>query len=798
MSLPQRTRQWILVLSGLLLLALLILIVLASLRSSIQSPTPSYLLHDRHGEFLAELESADHHGYGYWPLPNLPDRVVKATLALEDKRFWSHPGVDVIAIGRALWQNLTHQQRISGASTLAMQLVRLQRPAPRTYINKIIEAMAAVIMTVRYDRDTVLKNYLRWVPYGNRIHGIRYAARRYLDKPVEDLSWAEIAFLAAIPQSPSRMNPYTAVGRYRAIQRGRRLLQGLQAQQVLTHDELELALAEIHNIEMPIREDRPAEAMHAILQLQQQLAQAKVKNQYLQQPLIKTSIDLGLQQTMLKTAQPLIKNWRHKGAGNLSLIILNRQSNLVLTWLGSADYFDGAYNGAIDFAQIKRSSGSTLKPFIYALALERGNINANTVLDDLPMAGFPVRNSDYRYLGPLLPRQALSNSRNIPAVTLLNKVGLDNTYGLFRELALHQSAMPASYFGQGLALGSLHVRLQDLVRAYSVLANDGRYRDLQWFFDDNDDQQFDQQGKQVMSAAIARLITLFLSDPVARLPTFSRMGTTEYAFPVALKTGTSQGYRDAWTVAYTKKYIVAAWVGNASPQPMYKLGGAGSAAVLVQQVLLQLHNDQRQGLADLNFPIPEDYVAVDLCATSGKLASAACAVSYQEWLPANKIPNEVDNTYTRVDIDARSGLPASPDTPVEFIRKQTQVNFPAHYADWLVQNQMLSSTAASHMAAAQPSQALPSALSVNVEINYPKTGTYLLRNPEAPEASSVALKVIVEPPVKQIVWYVDNEPYQIVEYPYSARLPLTPGRHVLHARVPMTPERSKEVEIFVE
>ncbi|WP_455210456.1 transglycosylase domain-containing protein [Kaarinaea lacus] len=779
-------------------LCVLAIVVAAIPRSEINTVNPSSLITDRNGKFMAELESVEISGYGFWSLETLPPRVVTATLALEDQRFWLHPGVDPIAIGRAVWQNLSSGQRLSGASTLAMQLVRLQHPVKRSYVNKAIEAVAAVIMTLRYGRENVVANYLRWVPYGNRIHGIAYAARRYLDKPVEDLSWAEIAFLAAIPQSPSRMNPFVPSGRHRAVQRGKRLLLILNANEVMSDAELTLALVEIRNIQLPHRQRRPSHAMHAILKIEQQLQQRLQKKQI--SPLIRSSIDLTLQDSFIQLSQGMLEKWRPKGAGNLSLIVLDKHSNQVLAWIGSDDYFDDTNNGAIDYTQIKRSSGSVLKPFVYALALERGVINATTVIDDLPMLGNPFRNSDHQFLGPMLPRQALSNSRNIPAIRVINKVGLDETYGLLGQLNLHHHELPATHFGQGMALGSLPVRLEDVVRAYSVLASEGLYRDLQWLNNnDNTEDSSQQHVEQVISASTARLITLFLSDPSARLPTFPRMGTTEYVFPVALKTGTSQGYRDAWTVAYSTNYIVGVWVGNAVPRSMDKLNGAGSAAELAQQVLLHLHAKQRHGLADLRFPVPDDYVGVQLCGISGKLAGSACEFSYQEWLPADAVPKEVDSSYVRLFVDTRTGSAAASDTPSQFKRLHTLVNLPARYADWIVKNNMMPLKNGQQENSAPRLSSLPRALHVTIDILSPQNNLTVLRNPEAPgQSSSIALSASVEPPVEQIVWYVDGEPYELVEYPYSTRLPLSPGKHSIQARVPMTPERSEAVFITVE
>ena len=231
------------------------------------APSPSQYIVDRHGHFIADVNGDETHGNGYWQLNSLPERVAEATLALEDGRFWSHPGIDPLAIGRAVLQNMGSDRRVSGASTIAMQVARLQQPKPRTYLNKAREAVRAVFLTLRHGREAVLRHYLRIVPYANNNHGIAYVARRYLDKPLEDLSWAEIAFLSAIPQAPSNMNPFRVEGRKRAINRGKRILLILREKEVLNATDYDLARQQIERLRFPHRPRRPIQAMHAIDQM---------------------------------------------------------------------------------------------------------------------------------------------------------------------------------------------------------------------------------------------------------------------------------------------------------------------------------------------------------------------------------------------------------------------------------------------------------------------------------------------------------------------------------------------------
>ncbi len=583
----RRGRQ--LVVAGVAALALFTLAILATglSRATLDAPDPTVLLRDRHGRFLGETGGDDATGHGYWPVAELPPRVVAATLAAEDRRFWRHPGVDARAVLRAVWQNVSSGEQVSGASTVAMQVARMQRPGKRTYLRKATEAVSALALTRRHGRAAVLRHYLRRVPYGNQIHGIAYAARRYLDKPVADLSWAEVAFLAAIPQAPARANPFTSRGRRRAAERGRWILDQLLASGELSASEHELAVEQIRELRVPYRTRRPEDAMHAVLALARTFEKPEHLAAIADHPVVTTTLDLDLQREVSWMVFQRLWQWQDRGAGNAAVIVLDRETREVLAWVGSAGYFDDARAGAIDYARVPRSSGSTLKPFLYAQALERGTLTPATVLDDLGRGAGGIGNADGRFLGPLLPRVALANSRNVPAADLLARLGLDQGYGFFRRLGLHDDAVPAHRYGLGLAIGGLPVTLEQLVRAYTVLAGDGRLGELVWYR-----RQGVAPPRRLISEDVARHLSLFLSDPMARLPSFPRMGHLEYPFPVAVKTGTSSRYHDAWTVAYSRRLLVGAWVGHPDHRPMAGLSGYRSAARLVRDVLIHLHGDQ--------------------------------------------------------------------------------------------------------------------------------------------------------------------------------------------------------------
>jgi len=766
------------------------LLVLVAARVRLTAPAPTLLLRDAHGRFLAEVPDPRDPEVGYWPLARLAPRVVAATLAVEDRRFRRHPGVDPLAVVRGVAQNLRAGRRASGASTIAMQVARLERPGPRTYPRKLVEALAALVLTARYGHSAVLAHYLRIAPYGNRVRGIAYAARRYLGKPVEDLSWAETAFLVAIPQAPARMNPYREAGRGRAAERGRRVLDTLRAAHVLGRDDYDLAVRQIAALRIPPLGRRPPEALHAVLHLERLFRHGAPPPA----PLVNTTLDLDVQQAVAAMVADALGELEERGAGNAAVIVVERGTNRVVAWVGSAGYFDARHAGAYDYARVPRSPGSTLKPFLYALALERGAITPATILDDILRTPGDITNADEAFLGPLLPRVALANSRNVPAANLLDRLGLDDGYAFLRDLGLHDGDQPGRHWGLGLAIGAMPTTLERLVRAYAVLAGDGRAGELVWYRG-----QSLAPPRRLLSEDTARLVTLFLADPMARLPTFPRMGPSEYPFPVAVKTGTSSKYRDALTVAYSTRYVVGVWLGRPDYRPMSRLTAFSSAAGLAQRILGHLHQGQQDGLEDLQFPPPRGYRAVRICALTGKRATHACGQVLLEWFRPGQEPLEDCDAHVLEPVDARDGLLASAATPRRFVEVRRFTVLPARYAAWAAANGLPRPPVGVSPLDAPPAPLAREAPPSRLRILAPRSGLMLVRDPESPAImTTLALRVIVEPPAEQVVWYVDGAPFRVVDYPYTTRWALAPGEHTFQARLPFARAGSEAVRVRVE
>ncbi|MGJ0425759.1 transglycosylase domain-containing protein [Methylocystis sp.] len=719
-------------------------------RAELISPRASSIVYDRNGAFLTQIgekardpkSQTSRVDYGYWLLASMPQRVARATLALEDRRFYAHPGVDIRALLRAAWRNLTTRGRREGASTIAMQVARMQGERPRSFAEKLMQAATALAIVARHGQEATLAHYLRLAPYGLNGHGVAHAARFYFDKPVEDLSWAQAALLAAIPQSPGRMNISRESGLTLATARAHHAIARLENDGALDAAQAALARAELDHMR-PLDAKRRPETLHLALRYETLARDGLARPIAEGDRRINATIDLAVEQDVLRLARRYLSNFRRRGARQVAVMVIERGTNAVIADVGSSDYND-PQAGAFDFTRVRRSPGSTLKPFIYALAFERGVLKTTDLLNDIPEGASGVSNADGLYLGPLTPRQALANSRNVPATNLLRRVGLEANFNFLRDLGLHDLETPAESFGISMAIGALPARLEDVMRAYAALADDGIMRDLAFTRDESR-----RPARRVLSVDSARLIASMLSDPQARLPSFPRYGPLEYPFAVAVKTGTSQAYRDAWTIAFSHKFIVGVWLGRGDAGAMRAMTGVSSAARLAHAVLVKLHDAKPGDIAPEVFAPPPGRIAIDLCRADG---GADCAQTLREWVkPAEGKEAEA---YDASPVQGES------------------------------------------MASAPDSQATGAAPLV---IATPEHNTHIWRNPEQPERfNRLALKLAPTSADAQIVWTIDGEPFATAQADETVFWPMTPGRHRIQARLALAPVASRAVKIVIE
>ncbi len=599
---------------------------------------------DRHGEVLYEVRSDLGTRGQAIDASHLPPVLAAATLAAEDVRFRSHTGVDPVAIVRAAVRDVRALRIVEGGSTITQQVAKLLLatrtggvPA-RGWVAKAREAVVALRLEHRLRKDDILALYLNLAPYGNQIVGAERAAREYFGRSAASLTPGEAAFLAALPQQPSRYNPWRDPDGARARQR--RILATMHARGWLSAADLALARSE----RLALHRHTPDALAPHFVEYVKGLADA-AGTAAARPRRIEATLDAGLQRAVhgILASHRAALTAHH--ANNVAVAVLDNATGDWLAWEGSGDYFDEAHGGSIDGVLTPRQPGSALKPFTYAAAFERGATPGH-VLADVP-SQFPTaepgilyspRNYDGQFRGPLLARAALAGSENVPAVALASDVGVPAIARLLRQAGIATLDHDAAYYGLGLTLGNAEVRLGELVNAYATFARGGEWLPVRAIRAVDGRPTPAAAPRRIVSQRTAFWIGDILADDAARAYIFGRGGSLEFPFTVAAKTGTSQAYHDNWAIGYTREVTVGVWVGNFDRSPLQGSSGVTGAAPIFHDVLLAALQLVRGSLPiGDERPIvepPADLHQVTLCATSGMAATDACPVRTVEWLPA--------------------------------------------------------------------------------------------------------------------------------------------------------------------
>ena len=619
---------------------------------------------DRSGAVLYESLSIDGTRAIALSPGELPPLVVAATTAAEDRRFWSHPGVDPVAVVRALRINLAERRIVEGGSTISQQVAKLllTRRSPqreRGVAAKIHEAVLALRLEHRFSKPEMLALYLNHAGYGNQIVGVERASRAYFGVPARMLTPAQAAFLAGLPQRPTRFNPYR--NRELAASRQRTVLTRMAAAGVLSDEDLRHAREEELVFSKP---SRPFEAPHFVEMV---LAAAGTPRP----SRIETTLDRELQRAVAGIIETNRAQLRQHGARNAAVVVLDNASGEWLAWEGSGDYDDVDGGGRLNGPTVPRQPGSALKPFTYAAAFEQ-DFTPATVLDDVP-THFPTanpavtytpRNYDGGYRGPLRAREALASSQNIPAVVLASRLGVPALLRNLSRAGLSTFDKNAAHYGLGLTLGNAEVRLDELVAGYAAFARSGLWI---WPTFIANTEASARPPRAIFSPQTAFWITDILSDAEAREAVFGRGGDLEFPFPVAVKTGTSQAYHDNWTVGYSRHVTVGVWVGNFDRAPLRNSTGVTGAAPIFHAVMLAA--EQRvSGTVDFSTtPIvarPSNLRTVTICAESGLRANSWCPARRSEWLPNERREPPCDlHGHAATEAATASPVPARASQP---------------------------------------------------------------------------------------------------------------------------------------
>lgn len=625
---------------------------------------------DRHGKPLRGVLSA-REGMDTWvELESIAPELVSAVLTAEDGRFRHHPGIDPLAIARAAKDNLAARTVVSGASTLTQQLLRtMAAPSDRGLTSKLGEAYWAMRLEARLSKDEILEAYLNRVAFGPAVYGAEEASRYYFNKPAKALSLSEAAMLAVMIRAPGSFDPFTEEGRAEMKPWTDDLLSRMAQQGLASPESAARAKDEPWKLSLA---PPPFLAPHFCDLVVPQLQGLRGEQ--------RTSLDLRLQ----RAVEGMVSNHLHLLSGhqvdNAAVLVVEVETGEVLAMAGSADYHrarDGQHNAAISL----RQPGSTLKPFTYAMLLQKVG-QAGYILPDLPaytsshQSSFIPKNYDGRFHGPVSIRTALGSSYNVPAVKALEKVGVETLLLKLRELGLVDLKETPEHYGLGLTLGDGSSSLWQLVGAYRTLARQGQYSPLTL----RHGRSGSTASKEVLDPRVAALITDALSDRQARVPSFGTPNVLEFAFPVAVKTGTSKGYRDNWCIGYTPKYVVGVWVGNTDGSPMERVSGITGAGPLFRDVMLTLGDGG-------DFPTCPELVERRVCALSGMAASTNCPHSVVEaCLP--EIPEEECTACVATVIDTRSGQMADGQTPAAYRTTQVRFKVDPIYREWARENNL--------------------------------------------------------------------------------------------------------------
>jgi penicillin-binding protein 1C len=707
---------------------------------------------DRQGLPLGTILTRDQEHTAVVPLDRVAPNFVNAIIAAEDKRFYQHGALDLRAIARATITAIEARRIISGASTITMQLARLLSDHPdRNLTSKLKEIWLSWRLVAGMSKTEILQAYVNRLPMGGNVYGVEAAARLYFDLPASELNLAQASILASLPNDPVRLDPYAELVQGKAQlgdrlkQRQRYVLDRMVADGYIDA-ELADRVAREQVVFQPLDQQGIIAAPHFLFWLSDRLPPNPVMP-------IRTTIDRNLQQFIEAQIQQIVTELAHKNVSHAAAVAIDNHTGEVLAYAGSTDYFAQARKGRNDGVQALRQPGSTLKPFLYQLALEKRQILPNTILADVPayyaIPGAKLYNPiDYsgNFKGPVRVRSALANSLNIPAVRVLEKVGVANFLHRLQQLGFENLDAPPEYYGLGLSLGSGEVSLWQLAGAYVTMARLGQpialsgvmttSRNSRNYSNDpghrsnsnlshltdasakrsprqnsnsttaNPEQSSPSEINNSQLANLSKdrdtwaLIIDMLSDRHARASSFGTNSALDLPFPAAVKTGTSSNFRDTWTVGFSRDYTVATWVGNFNGEPMQHISGVSGAAPLWQRIMMHLY--ESGGYQAQPFQPPIEMVKKPICAISGAKPSPPCPVVVQEYFYPETLAayeTNADPFYELVEIAAiddpsRSANSNPADRNSDQQKQQTlaeyRLNLPPEYNEWLAQQSIAS------------------------------------------------------------------------------------------------------------
>ncbi|MBQ9462189.1 MAG: penicillin-binding protein 1C [Bacteroidales bacterium] len=725
-----------------LILAPLLALYLFCLPGKLFDTPCSAVLKDRDGLLLGARISAD----GQWRFPasgTVPEKFAKCIVCYEDKRFWWHPGVDLLSAGRALRQNLGSGEVVSGASTITMQVIRLSRPgAPRSVPEKLLEAVMATRLEMRCRKKEILLLYASNAPFGGNVVGLEAAAWRYFGRPADQLSWAESATLAVLPNAPALIHP--GRNRGRLMEKRNYLLDKLYAGGII--DELECALAKDEPLpEKPI--PMPDKAYHLLERLRAQGGD----REYV------CSVDLALQDRVNAIARSWFELYHGNLVDNMGILVRSVDSGEVLAYYGNTRGLAPELRGAdVDMIPAARSSGSTLKPLLYAAMLQDGEILPGTLIKDTPYNynNFAPHNHSRSFDGAVPASEVISRSLNVPSVRMLEQYGAPRFLSLLQDLGFSTITRSADHYGLSLILGGAEITLEDLVGVYTDLAAALAGLSL----------------PRTLTRSVIWLTFEALSK-AARPEEESSWMDFSSSGKVAWKTGTSWGNRDAWSVGVTRDYVVGVWVGNSDGEGRAQMTGVGYAAPVMFDVFAALPPSRW-------FSMPlDEMVPLEVCRQSGLPASRICPERDTVWVPDIAGRPDECRYHRIVHLDAEQRMLVNSSCyPVEKMVEKVWFVLPPAMEWYYMKNHMDYRP----LPPKHPDFDAASDASSPIEIIYPQQGITVVTTVGLDgREQGMVVRAAHRDPSAVLYWHLDDEYLGSTRGDHDLLVHPAPGRHVL-------------------
>ena len=723
----------------------------------------STVVESSEGHLLDARIAAD----GQWRFPptkKVPCKFKQAIIQYEDKRFGYHLGIDPVAITRAVFQNIKSKQIISGGSTLSMQVIRLSRKnRKRNFWNKTIESILATRLELSYSKESILTLYMSNAPFGGNVVGIEAAAWRYFGHSADELSWAEAATLAVLPNAPSLI--HISKNRERLKEKRNQLLFKLYQKKLLNETEYELS----------IEEDLPNEP-HALPMLTYHLTNRITKekgNVWLQ-----TTLDYNLQRRVSEIAAYRQKNYSANQVENMAILVTEVKTGRVLAYLGNVFQQGDKKNGSnVDVIISPRSSGSVFKPLLYAAMLDEGEILPNMLIPDIPtnFGRFNPRNFNQTFDGAVPAHRVLERSLNVPSVAMLQTYGIEKFMHLLKKMGFKTINRSGDNYGLTLILGGAECTLWDLVNVYTKLAQKANSEktfaknlfDIHFY---NNENQKKESLKNYPFELSSLWLTLESLSKLSRQEEESQWQTFSSSRKIAWKTGTSFGNRDAWSIGVTPEYVVGVWVGNASGEGRPLLTGVGYAAPVMFDVFALLPQTKW-----FDMPVKE-MTAAKICAKSGHLASDLCTEATMEWIPKSGLNTSPCPYHIEVNVSNDGRYRVNSDCEsIENRKREVYFVLPPAQA-WYYKNRN-----ADYVPLPPVSPRCGGAFGESpLELIYPRNNVVVVvpRKLEE-EKNAVVFQAANSNPNAVIFWHIDNEYIGSTTSPHRIAVNPSQGSHTL-------------------